>query len=223
LDQAVSSGSLKNRFDEGKIVNNIKGGREYNKERKAAESKLFGVPSNAPASDRPIYGYLEHPDRHLSTGTEMGSNYGEVQLALKSGAKQRSTYTVGDSLDDLHRAAHAGCITDPSSHDVKPDKNKIGKSITPGLEASDWKMTEIDLDGRKSFSITPRYIEAQIFGGVKLQDIAEVRIPRNTKLASTTEKKLQKAGVTVVRTPIPYKTLYDHRIIGGWNSIDKED
>jgi len=168
----------------------------------------------------------------------MGSNYGEVQLALKPGIKQRSTYTVGDSLDDTRReGAHAGCITNPSSHDIAQQQQVTttvdgwirtvvrahnGQKVAAGLEVNDWKVTEIALDGREAGQITPRYIEAQVFGGVKLQDIAEVRIPRNTKLAPTTEKKLQEAGVTVVRIPSPYKTLTDYNIYDGWDSIYKE-
>ena len=95
LKGIISSGQFKNRFEGGRGGVG-KGKRDYKEARLDGEAKLFGIGHDEDAS-RPIYGWLEHPDRVSSTGENVGDNYGQHLIVLKPSVKARASYTIGDS------------------------------------------------------------------------------------------------------------------------------
>ncbi|TWT11703.1 DUF3626 domain-containing protein [Reyranella sp. CPCC 100927] len=63
------------------------------------EEKYLGVPGNTPPEKRPVYGSLGlAPGMPEVTGP---FGYGPYVFTLKPEVKNRATYTLGDSLDDL--------------------------------------------------------------------------------------------------------------------------
>lgn len=118
--------------------------------RKSFEMEGFGVPEDTPDEQRPIYGYMT--DKNAGYGNYKLNLYGGVAFVLKDSVKENTTVTFGDSLD--------GEL--PSS--------KIGNVKIESMEIVEGLVSE------DSFG----YVEAQIHGGVKLGDVEEIVIGRDT-------------------------------------------
>jgi len=119
--------------------------------RKTAEYHGLGAPLGLPDGERVIYGYF-------ATGNDAVSSYGQVEWQLKDTVKQRTTYTIGDSLGAMR------------------DREQVGSRDPEEIGAWDGE----DLDryyskgvGRADDGIG--YLEAQIQGGVNLGDVERVR------------------------------------------------
>ncbi len=212
LEKLVSAKSeeFKNGFEKGAVGSVGRGKKDYFNKRRDQEESILGIPQEADAKARPMYGYLEHPDRMLSHGYAVGDNYGAIQVKLKDSLKDRTSYTIGDSLDDRGTwGGYAAAVNDPLPIAIGKTRDHRNMGGLHTAEQSAGMNTEtfkgVYHDGRV---ITPSYIEAQIHGGLKHSDIAEVRIPKDSDVAEKTIKKLEKAGVKVVRTVPRHQTLY---------------
>ena len=184
--------------------------KNYIEKRAEIENKLFGIETSA-TSGRPVYGLIDNPARLGSGAAYASSNYGAAQVRLKPEVKARSTYTIGDSLDDNHYGGIAGPVTDPVDHSsVAPigffqrdeDARNNPSTTIPAMNASEFRVIVRREKGTQERKATPPYIEAQIHGGIAPSDIDEVRVPKGM-IAEATVKKFQKAGVTVVEIPRP--------------------
>lgn len=220
LSKMATAGKLRNRFEAGAAHGVGKGNKDYNTKRKEAEEIRFGIKRDAPAEDRPIYGYIEHRDRIDSTGGAVGDNYGPIQVVLKDSVKSRSTYTIGDSLDDKQKfGSESYAVSDPAAWQPRyryfeghMDGRYGGRRLVEdgiyevqttdmraGPTAADWSAKPPETSGQSRW--VPGYIESQFHGGVSLADVEEVRVPRNIPIKPTVEKKLAKAGVKITRIP----------------------
>ena len=135
--------------------------------RKEAELAIAGVPLDTKSSERPIYGYLAvqndgktpntspyNTDKWNVNNTGVGQ-YGEVRVVLKDSVKDRTSYTIPDSLD-----RHA--IPQPLSRNSKADLINAGAYY--------------DLSSSHGGYQRESYAEAQVYGGVKLSDIKAVYV-----------------------------------------------
>jgi hypothetical protein len=206
LTRILNSGELKNRFEKGAVDGVGKGNKNYNSARTEAENRLFGFDDKTDPGYRPKYGYLEHPDRAKSQGASM-KQYGEVQIVFNDSVKSRSTYTIGDSLDDGARiGSNAYSVTDPSAPKLtyhNPAYTVPTKEVIVGKTTDEWKA--VYKDGHKA---PIGYIETQIFDKVTLSDIREIRVPRSMPISPTLQKKLDKAGLKVTKLPDPHRRFY---------------
>jgi hypothetical protein len=218
LDRIISNGEFKNRFEGGISGVNSAKGRQYKEARIEAENEVFGIPHDADGSARPAYGYIEHPDRLTSSGARHGSNYGPNQIVLKDDLKSRATFTVGDSIDDrrIRDNAKPSPINDPHLPAAIDEKDHV---FYAGRTNEEWK---IDAIGSGLGYQKPQYIEAQVFGKIKLEDIAEIRIPRGRELKPAQEKKLAKAGVKIVRVPPAVQSSFYSKP-KDWDNAFKDD
>ena len=166
LEQVVRDGEFKTQFETG-----TSRGTLNHDIREKAEAIQFGLdPEETDPTDRPIYGYMDvdgandySPD---NTAKSLGadaygrqeslSQYGSVRVVLKDSVRGRTTFTSGDSL-------------------------AMGKRPSPinapqiDSFANNWELpADIGLDGQNAFSTTMRYVEAQIHGGVMVDDISHV-------------------------------------------------
>ena len=147
--------------------------------------QVQGVPAGTPHERRPVYGYVAvggiEPALHAGVQTpgireregqeDVLSAYGQIQVVLKPHVRGRTTATVGDSLDDI------GFIR-PTPID-SPGAESVGSYL-------DWL-------SRPGFSRTG-YVEAQVYGGVRVEDIAEVVFPDQP--AAYTVAALERAGIS---------------------------
>jgi hypothetical protein len=171
---------------------------KYKQDRVKYETESIGVPSNLPNSQKPIYGWL-----YSGEGIEP-YDYGSVTLKLKDSVKKRTSMTAGDSLNEsapvlvqdiLDKKASLKQIVDAGSRAYLSQFIKVVSAKWEGRFAS---TPTID---------TPSYWEAQIYGGVSLDDIEAITIPnsaiktRGSEIKVVTQETidtLKAAGIKVV-------------------------
>lgn len=187
LSAILDSGGFRNVEDTGQ--SGSLGGKTsaYRTRRKRAEAMLFGIAENAPGSDRPIYGYvpagIEKPEEHGFL-----AQYGDIQVVLKPAMRDRTTVTVGDSID---------MDALPSPIDAPTWESFNGAAhMTSGLH----------LDPTSIYDV-----EAQIHGGVSLADIDEVAF--NGPVPAALAKRLDALGIPHrdVNAPDPQQAARDRQ------------
>ena len=171
--------------------------------RAKVEKTLFGYQDTLPDNLRPIYGYLTNFkngfDGSSSNGTIM---YGNVAIKLKKDTmKDRTTFTVGDSLDGVGWAEKVpNLYTNPTKTSLYPFRSltdEYGK-FTGKLDTTMEGVTR-----------SVNYVELQFHGGnIVLNDIEKVYIYKSietwkgkealnidTVKLSKLEKALKKANI----------------------------
>lgn len=144
--------------------------------RKRAEVNAIGEENWSP-STAPIYGYM---DTEANGMYPSASWYGNAQVILKDEVRDRTTITANDSLF------------------IFDSKSAVGTPLNnPGPEGLDDRI----LHNQGGYN-QGEYIEAQIFGGVTVNDIASVRFDRwtadNTPGLTT---RLDELGIPYEFTP----------------------
>jgi hypothetical protein len=172
LGTVVSDGRVRNQFETGHS-----GGYFDPGTRAELERAVLGVPIAAPASERPIYGYLSGSDEEHAL-----PSYGTAVIILRTELRSRATFTLGDSLD---QTAHARIACFAPSPLERPEL--------------------ISLDPRRDFlaavdfataaAPSHRYAEAQIYGGVKVADFALIDFGASAGPDPALARQLQDRGL----------------------------
>ena len=161
--------------------------------RAVVESALFDLPMAVDPTERPIYGYLSVDDPDvvaqisplMSAGPTQASvaPYGAIRFRLKSTAKDRTTFSFGDTMDThVFPAKLTGPLTKANMYAL----------------FSEWVFPS-----KPKRTVQRDYIEAQIHGGVDVSDIAEVFVPEGDKYDRIVQAAESK-GIAVTRyTPPP--------------------
>ena len=176
-------------FGDGRVMSQFEtqrsGGMLDNKYRANAERAMFGYETDIPGFDRPIYGFLNHDDGYLSGSHGFAlCNYGAIDLVLKPSVRSRTTFTVGDSLGG-GSSERATWRLIPQPLDTEHPIAASGRDFTSIAEYEDWPKDRgtqafglgIDseiADATDYLTRKHNYIEAQIHGGVTLQDIEKI-------------------------------------------------
>ena len=116
--------------------------------RKKAEAIKFGVPVDIPPSQRPIYGSIDAGG--TTSDDSMAWMYGKVRVVLKNDVRSRSTFTTADSL--------------------------LGEIIPSAVTNPHTRGTQVTGTAGDGNDPYHGFIEAQIHGGVRTSDIAEIVI-----------------------------------------------
>lgn len=113
------------------------------------ENDMFGYPASLDPTQRPIYGAFKKPS---SAGDyDATSGYGRVQFDLSDKARARSTAIWDDSL--------ASQAIPTSALDIKPGSLRVSESTS---------------DAAKMVPLDRPYLEAQIHGGLTMDDVVRV-------------------------------------------------
>ena len=169
LEEILKSGKIVNGFEVNKIHNFIEA------RRRETEKDLFGIPEDAESSVRPIYGYLSNEElENGMTGVKVAM-YGDIKIVLDNKVKKNSTITIGDSLD------RSSVLYPSKLTDMKLYSGYIGDYL------------DIKEGGLRGLYTYP---EVQIFGGIKLEDIYQIEIPKEYKTAELS-KLLSSKGIKV--------------------------
>lgn len=140
-------------LDEGRFKTQFESGRSRGildqDLRARSEENGLGLPRDLDPKERPVYGYIQAPDRK-----ETAANYGVVEFKLHDTVKERTTITLGDSLAGFDKGTQAGV-----------------PALNPTKEGWDYR-AEQAYEGY----VHMEYIEAQVHGGVSVSDIASVRL-----------------------------------------------
>jgi hypothetical protein len=163
---------LRNQFETGHSS-----GYFHPRIRAELEHRVLGVPLSAPPIERPIYGYLSGSDEDHAL-----PSYGTVIATLDSSLRQRATFTVGDSLDQTQHARIPAFAPSPLN--------------VPELLSVD---ARIDVLGARDFATASasshRYAEAQIYGGVALEDISALEFTAGLGPDEALTRELQALGL----------------------------
>ncbi len=127
--------------------------------RPRAESQLLGIKENINPALRPLYGALTNPNLaagYKALGLGATDTYGPVKFMLPNSVKNRTTFTLGDSLSDA-RATPGSAV--PLNMLKKPTP---GQFMKMGSQGSATEMARGNM-----------YLEAQVLGGA-------TRMPRGT-------------------------------------------
>lgn len=185
VNKILKAGRLKNMWETHKnFKGKISESDPYVRSRTFFENSLLGVPEETPDEKRPIYGYIHNP-RSMAFPEDIF--YGDVQMILKPAVKNRTTVSFGDSLNNM----------------TNPILYTDLKKASPEQLLRAWTVDFMGLE------VPPEdYVEAEIHGGVTLEDIDRVEInlkrgeaawdPDAQERLRLVGKKLEKAGVHVV-------------------------
>jgi hypothetical protein len=135
----------------------------YRANRKSLENDTWGIPEN---TQQPIYGYMDQKITiHRTTGNTFQepsvTAYGDIQIILKDEIKNRTTITLGDSLNS------------------KRTPVEINEALAGNLSNAQVS-SAVDIGAYD-------YYEAQIHGGLSITDIKEIRL--NGRTVSKAEKQ----------------------------------
>lgn len=181
LPQMFEAGRLKTQFETGSSRG------DYAPEaRSVAEERAFGIPREAGAGSRPIYGFLAedltHPRyQHIGEFWKGVSHYGAVTLELKDDVRPRTTFSGGDSLFEYdsqfreeRRREHSG--EDPNELRFAPQPITATHGAALGFDLFQMR----DFLGSRSVDDLPAQhgaVEAQIHNGVQLDERATSHLP----------------------------------------------
>jgi hypothetical protein len=187
----VKEGEAKNGFEAG--TGGIKRGKSgYLEGRRSGEEVVMGISKVTDAKGRPVYAALEHPDRARSLQGGSGNlmaQYGGVQVIFNNDVKDRSTFTIGDSLDTARpRGIMASPVRDPANP-TSPSTTITDLNYGGGVRAQGMSYSTTYDRGLK---LPVPYVEAQIHGGLRSSDIKEVRYYKGHDIPPATRKALEK-------------------------------
>jgi hypothetical protein len=167
LPAIIADGALKNQYQSGESS-----GMYSPAKRRMYETAYIGVDVDAPAKDRPIYGYAFDPSKSdgslASLENTMVNQYGDVRLVLKPEVRDRTTITGGDSLD----------------------KKGLAVPLTGKLTESDYRAA--------SLYAPASYYETQIHRGVKMSDVARIHIPLDASTRYEISRGIDKEADTAL-------------------------
>lgn len=183
LNQVLSSGRVKTVHETGTSTAG-QSTQDYIDHRLIYESAAFGYDNSTPIEARPVSGILKLGDSLPSEALSIYGGKRPTEIVLKPEAKERTTWTAGDSLNTFGTATALDATSfSPSS---------VGQAAAVYRKAT----------GENYFSsglYMPNSLrEAQVHGGVKVSDIATVRF--YSPPSASAISKLDKAG-------IPYEVI----------------
>jgi hypothetical protein len=189
----LEDGRIRTQFETGTSSGHY--GPDY---RAQVESQLFGLPSDLPVEQRPVYGALRAAD---NSEHEWGGdpapwakpdNYGQRVFLLRPEVKNRSTYTLDDSLGLAFYAGREGAagrargfrfddVPDPDALLHAGDVSSMSEWALGDLESRLARAGTMMGQSPSGFSLAAArspYIETQTRGPVSMDDVAGLIVPR---------------------------------------------
>ncbi|WP_280232232.1 DUF2332 family protein, partial [Nocardia cyriacigeorgica] len=157
--------------------------------RSALEQELFGYPTDLPAEQRPIYGYIRTTPYAQMGANDPFAEYGDVDLVLKREVAERTTATVGSPW---------GVSSVPSSV-VNPQPESFGATPSDHSDLGYFGLEGIGRDYAGDRFVRNSYIEAHIHrdgdrGDLTIADVARAVFHREPPDAGLQEA-LAEAGI----------------------------
>lgn len=181
--------------------------------RGSIESVMFGYGRDLSPQQRPVYGYLTGVPPHPSglgrrtaypANSDQVAQYGEIQVLLRSSTRSRTTACVGDSLDYEES-------TIPSLLD-SPEPESFGAVSDTEPDYWDEAMAGLNRDYSGASFRGRGYMEAQVHGGVSVDDIEHVYFPREP--GERMKQLLDERGVAW--------SVYDYRVMARGGPLNRD-
>jgi hypothetical protein len=185
IDSILDSGELQNAFRTRKTSPGKATSLDY---RASAEAKGLGIPRTAAPEEHAVYGYLLVDDyaRKLVSTPQFDMGYGDISFVLKDDVRARTTFTVGDSVNQFDGNRAVGIPLDG-----EPSVTAWG-----GESPAVWGYAQ-NGDIRE-FLDQVAYVETHTQGGVKISDVRQVLDP-NSKLSPAQIQRLEAQGIQVLQ------------------------
>jgi hypothetical protein len=173
LQKVIKDGRFKSLSE---VDTNFGGSREivegYRQNRIRLENGTWGIPKDV---QQPLYGYM---DRQITIPRTTGNTlqdpsvsfYGEIQIILKDDVKNRTTITLGDSLNT----------------------NRTPVEVNQALEGN---LSNAQVSSAVDIGAYD-YYEAQIHGGLSITDIKEIKLNGKT-LSAADRQALLENGIII--------------------------
>ena len=197
MGQILKSGRIKSQHETG-----VSQGTLNPDLREAMENRQFNVPTDLDPRKRIIYGWIRGKQRYNGVESEVpfiSPIYGSIYLRLKPRVKQRTTVTLGDSfvtgrfgvplLSRIRRHLSARLDSERAMNDEREGRSiemavseryfgtEVRSRIAEVLRAVDRRLADRYGDPEDFLGYEPnRYVEAQIHGGVDIEDIYAIEI-----------------------------------------------
>lgn len=176
------------------------GGAKHLAVRTLIEHTVLGIPPDCFPEDRPVYGYLSGSNEAFDATLQQ---YGPIVLHLRPEVLARSTFLGADSLDFVVNVA----LTEPSlapAPILRPKPTALPAHVFFLASHSPLSFGRIDVDplDRAGFAdLTPYgYAEAQIHGGLRLEDVALVTATLGVQVDPQVLQRLAVSGVALIST-----------------------
>jgi len=160
--------------------------KNYQDARNRVEAKTLGYDAkNTAPGDRPIYGYLGSSDLNGQSHADVSRTYGSIAVKLKSDVKDRTSFTGADSF----KSGIASEVNNPNAASLVSltrhgyDRDQLPKHYPSYMrgDQNDKSMLQHAATAHSLDDLAPHlsptgnaYVEAQVHGGVKPSDIAEI-------------------------------------------------
>lgn len=160
FEKVLNDGRFKSQYES---KHSSPGGVFDPQHRRERETQMFGDRpeyGSRNATRAPIYGYLADRDQVEASGKSDGMDlYGLVRVRLKDEMVERTTVSFGDSLAGSHPSP-------ATALDVRTELAGDGDPLNWTHASTNYPSSEGGVS-----------IEAQFHGGLKVEDIAEIRLP----------------------------------------------
>ena len=179
LNKIIGDGRMKTQFE---IVSS---GGAYDPElRNWMEERVVGVSEVAPRN-RPVYGYLTSQEDGEFSNSAL-RQYGSMAIKLKPKTRSFTTFTAGDSLDSNVALAGSRRIENLNIHASPVDAPKWYSAFPHHASR---------LYEGKPIADVVSFMEAQVHGGVTLEDIEEIVFMRQSLATAALTRRLDKLGI----------------------------
>jgi len=159
--------------------------------RRISETSMLGVPYDAPGSARPRYGYIEAPEGYSLPGSSEDfmrysgvSDYGPIVADWSNDIRNRASYTVGDSLNQIVSGVDYRALPRPLAGTTIQDLVLSGAPYARSNRLP--------------------YVEAQLFDGPTIENLTGLRVA--PQYFDETSRLLQSRGVDVPVSVLPEPT-----------------
>lgn len=163
----LNSGEIQNGYVSGRSERDYAGMMgNANDTRMKTENEAFGLTMKSPLAERPVYGFVDQ--RGLQDDPRI---YGNAKIVLNPDVKERSTVTIGDSLDNA-TSDYTAKFADTTAPLLASNPNPNDIFYPTRLDS----IPELLNGDEPPFSSNMKlgYLEAQIHGGLQTSDIARV-------------------------------------------------
>ena len=191
IDSVLGTRRIMSQFEVGESMGYLAYGF-----RSVLEASQFGYPPSMRPASRPIYG-VSAPEK-MDVGDFMWSEqYGELKFVMKDEVQGRTTYTIGDSANDIARPAPIGVVAPTSMFEasvihaeaqmhgsislddvaevivrldaISPEDMQMLRSK---LQAAGIKLTIVDLSSSSGYDL---FIELKKDGATVIKEVREGR------------------------------------------------
>ena len=160
--------------------------------RSVLEASQFGYPPSMRPASRPIYG-VSVPEKMDLADFKWSENYGELKFVMKDEVQGRTTYTIGDSANEVARPAPIGVVAPTSMYESSIVHAEAQMHGSISLDDVAEVIVRLDAISPEDMQMLRTKLQA---AGIKL---SVVDLSESSDYDSFIE--LKKDGATVIREP----------------------